>query len=470
MRSAAARPLTRPLSGVRRAVVIGLGASGISAARLLVDAGVSVTIADERRDHPSAAQAAELGVHVVADVGQGLITDAIDLVVPSPGVPERSAVLSAALEGGTPVWSEPELALRRYPRRLVGITGTNGKTSTTELVTAMLRTSGLAAEACGNIGPTVCDVAASVTPETILVAELSSFQLRFVETLRPEVGVLLNFSADHLDWHEDLASYAAAKSRLWHGQTQDDWLVTNLDDPATSRLAASSTSRRASFSASRPVDVGVGNEDGVLTARLEGTTESFLEVGDLGDHTEPTPHHVANVAAAACVALLTGASPRAVAEAAVALRTGRHRFETVAVDARGVRYVNDSKATNVHAAVAALRAAGAAVWIAGGIAKGVDLSPLAAELDDVRAAVLIGDAAEELSEVCIDAGTTARTVASIEEAVTVAGELARPGDTVLLAPACSSFDQFASYQERGDRFTVAARRVAEVVAPGEGDQ
>jgi UDP-N-acetylmuramoylalanine--D-glutamate ligase len=446
-----------PLAGVRRALVVGLGASGLAAARALAAAGVEVTVTDDRPDHPAIARAGELGARFTSDPVRVVGDGDVDLVVPSPGVPERAPVLAAAFAAGTPVWSEPELALRRHPRRLVGITGTNGKTSVTELVTAILTEAGFEAHACGNIGPPVCDVAAASTASAVLVAELSSFQLRFVERLRPEVGVVLNLSADHLDWHADMRAYAAAKARLFSAQHAGDWAVTNAGDPATAQVAAAAPGRRAAFCGQGEVDVGVGVVDGVLTARLPVFTGPVLDVATLADDHLPPPHHVANVAAAVCAGLLIGADAGAAARAATRYRAGSHRFEVVAVDDRGVRYVNDSKATNVHAAVAALHAAGPCVWIGGGLAKGVDLTPLADALSAARAAVLIGEAADELAAVAARAGVDAHPVGSVEEAVEVAATLAGEGDAVLLAPACASFDQFASYQERGERFAAAAR-------------
>jgi UDP-N-acetylmuramoylalanine--D-glutamate ligase len=466
--TAATRPpaAPEPLGAVRRALVVGLGASGRAAARVLADAGVEVVVVEERSDHPAAAGIT--GAQVTVLLGRPAVEAldaATDLVVPSPGVPEGAPVLRAAAARGVPVWSEPELGLRLHPRPLVAVTGTNGKTSTTELLAAMLAADGRDVRACGNIGTPVCEAAADAPPETVLVAELSSFQLRFAGHLRPRVGVLLNLAPDHLDWHPDLAAYGAAKARLWEAQQPGDWAVANADDPATIMLRDRyAPAGRAAFSGSRPVPVGVGVEGGVLVARTSGGTTALLAVADLP--APQAPHLIANVAAAATAALLAGASPAAVVTAARAFRPGRHRLEAVATDRRAVRYLDDSKATNVHAATAALRSVGSAVWIAGGLAKGVDLAPLADELAAVHDAVLIGTAADELAVVCDRAGVPAHHAPSIEAAVALAATLARPGDDVLLAPACASFDQFASYAERGERFAAAARAEAARASAG----
>jgi UDP-N-acetylmuramoylalanine--D-glutamate ligase len=450
------------LEGVHRALVVGLGASGRAAVRVLRAAGVAVVVAEERTEHPAAAGTVAEGVTVhLGRPAVEVLDPAVDLVVPSPGVPEGAPVLRAAAERGIPVWSEPELGLRVHPRRLLAITGTNGKTSTTELLAAMLAAGEWDVRACGNIGTPVCEAAADAAPTAVLVAELSSFQLRFAGQLRPDVGVLLNLASDHLDWHPDLAAYGAAKARLWEAQRPGDWAVANADDPATIALCdRHAPAGRALFSGSGPVPLGVGVEDGALVARLPATDDptALLAVADLP--APQAPHLVANVAAAATAALLAGASPEAVVTAARGFRPGRHRLEVVARDPRGVRYLDDSKATNVHAATAALRAVGSAVWIAGGLAKGVDLTPLGAELTAVHDAVLLGAAADELAIVCDRAGVPSHRASSIEAAVALAATLARPGDDVLLAPACASFDQFASYAERGERFAAAAREVA----------
>lgn len=458
--TAASRPAA--LSGVSRALVVGLGRSGRAAARLLSDAGVEVTVADDAPAHPEADAARAAGWRVRLGGVSPADLDGRDLVVPSPGVPEHAPVLRAALAAGLPVWSEPELALRVVPRPLLAVTGTNGKTSTTELVAAMLSAAGHDALACGNIGTPVAE-AVGAPASTRLVAELSSFQLRFAGRLRPRVGALLNVAADHLDWHGDLDAYGAAKARLWEAQSGDDWAVANADDPRVRALLERAPAGRAHFSGSRAVPLGVGSDGTWLHAAWpDGARRPLLEIASLASR---APHHLANVAAAATVALLDGTPADAVAEAARRFVPGPHRGEIVA-DAHGVRWVDDSKATNPHAAAASLRSARSIVWIAGGRAKGVDLGVLGAELGAVRHALLIGEAAPALREVCATAGVEATLHASLEDAVAAAVWLARSGDTVLLAPACASLDQFRDYAERGERFAAAARAAAAAAPTG----
>ncbi|MEX2503474.1 MAG: UDP-N-acetylmuramoyl-L-alanine--D-glutamate ligase [Egicoccus sp.] len=443
------------LEGIRRALVVGLGASGQTAVRALLDAGVEVVMVDDRADHPAAADLAATGIEVALGVPPLERLDGVDLVVPSPGVPERAPVLQTAAQRDLPVWSEPELGARLHPRRLLAVTGTNGKTTVTELLAQMLQAGGLDAIACGNIGRPFTEAAASAAADAVLVAELSSFQLRFAHHLRPEVGVLLNLAADHLDWHPDLAAYGEAKARLWRAQQPGDWAVTNQADATTGDLGDRfAPADRAAFDGDTPVaGVGVGVADGHLVAATPSFSGPLLPVADLA---LDAPHHRANVAAAATAALLAGVDPQAVAAAARTFHPGAHRLELVA-EFDGVRFVDDSKATNVHAAAAALRSAPSIVWVAGGLAKGVDLSALAGDLGAVRAAVLIGTAASELAEVCASAGVRSEHAESIEAAVEAAARSARAGDTVLLAPACASFDQFSGYAERGERFAAAVR-------------
>ncbi len=444
----------QPALDVRHPVVIGLGASGLAAVRLLracgVDAGVLA-----RGDSAEAVDAARaFGARVIDD---GSLPRDTDVLVPSPGIPEHDPVVAQAQQLGIAVWSEPELAARATDRTLLAITGTNGKTTTTELVAAMLDASGISAQACGNIGLPVCDAVLDTTTDTVLIAELSSFQLRFVSTMRATIGAILNVAPDHLDWHGDLAAYASAKARIWTAQTDEDWALANRDDPTTLALQRSSApGRHAQFSATRRVETGVGVVDAWLVATSERGDEPIVALETLPVRGS---HHLANIAAAACMAWLHGARPDALAAAARELRPGRHRGDVVGV-VDDITYIDDSKATNPHAAAAALGAHGPTVWIAGGRAKGVDLSGLADHLHNVRQALLIGEATDELEAICAGAGVATHRCEDLDTAVAAAVAAAQRGDTVLLAPACASFDQFRDYRERGRVFADAVRRHA----------
>lgn len=445
-------------AGIGRALVVGAGVTGRAVAAALREAGVGVVVTD-----PEVSALASLpdDVEAVASDDARPLLARVDLVVPSPGVPATSPLLEAALEAGLPVWSEPELAARLRPDRTVlGITGTNGKTTVTELVARMCNDGGVDAVSCGNIGTPL--VEAVLDPgDATLVAELSSFQLHFCSTLRCRVGVVLNVAPDHLDWHGTFEAYRAAKARLWAGQTTEDWAVGPAQPRGTRPVLEAAPGRVARFSGEGPVELGVGVEEGAFVARTSAGKQRLAGVDDLASG---SGHMVANTAAAATVALLAGADPDGVAAAAGAYHPGPHRTEVVTTH-RGITWVDDSKATNPHATVAALASDppsdGATIWIAGGLAKGVDLQPLASALGGVRHAVLLGEAAGQLEQVCRSAGVAATVIAGASDpmraAVRAAAGVAHPGDRVLLSPACASFDLFDGYADRGERFAAAVR-------------
>lgn len=416
-----------------RVLVLGAGVSGMAAARLAISRGMTVTIyAESMPDDPVAGYGLALGEwdpHLLEGIG---------LVVTSPGFSERSLPIVETLERGIPIWSEVEFAYRHIDTPVVAITGTNGKTSVTEATAAMLDASGLDAPATGNIGAPLSDFTEG--RYDVLVVEVSSFQLRFTEQFHPVAACITNVAIDHLDWHTSAQSYREAKARIYANQTDTDLLVYDADDEGASRLAADAPSELFPVSGTRLPESGGGPDHGVL------------RVGDIAfdvdDLTSEDPSHLVNLACAAALALRVGATPDGVAAGAVAYHPGAHR-RTVVAESGGVTWVNDSKATNPHAAIASIRAQGSVILIAGGLAKGIDLTPLAAE-ENVRMVIGIGEAGPDLIAA---AGERGRLAGTLEIAVEVATSAATPGDTVLLAPGCASFDQFASYGARGDRFT-----------------
>ncbi len=439
-----------------RVLVAGLGVSGIAAARAAATAGASVMV------HDAAPAAVERGrvelssrVEVIADPVAMLSAGALDVVVASPGLTPSAAVLLAAANAGVDIWSEPELAWRLLDgrTRLVAVTGTNGKTTTTELLAACLDV-----PAVGNIGRPLS--ALTGAPPPLAVAELSSFQLHYTHTLRADVGVVLNVADDHLDWHGDRRAYAAAKARIWRGQRSSggyglrgcDWAVGNLDDDGCARLVADHPPPAgwAPFTIGEPPRDGVGVLDGVVVERITGTQPTpIVGVDALGVRGS---HNVANVAAAVAAAIVAGAAPARLGRPLSEARVGAHRLEVVA-ERGGVRWVNDSKATNPHAAAAALRSFDSVVWIAGGLSKGVSFDPLAADVAGrVRLAVTIGEAGSQLADLTRTHGVETVEAGNLETAVAVAFDRVRSGDVVLLAPACASMDQFVDYAARGDRF------------------
>jgi UDP-N-acetylmuramoylalanine--D-glutamate ligase len=435
------------------ALVLGLGSSGEAAARALAEAGAHVSVLDGSQAPAALERAARLHglgmeVELGVDLDDVVSLEGIDLVVTSPGVPPVRGILAAAVDRDVPVWSEPELAWRLSAdrSRLVGVTGTNGKTSTTELIAAAL-----AAPAAGNIGRPLVELLTEQPPPPLAVAELSSFQLHFAESLRPQVAVLLNIAPDHLDWHGDLRSYGDDKARLWRAQGADDVLVANADDDGACALVDRHPprGRLVRFTLSAPDAGEVGVADGAIHARLDGRDVRLVGIDELA---RTGPHDIANACAAVAAALSAGADAQAVSAALRAFRPGPHRLEHVAV-VDEVVYVNDSKATNPHAAAAALAAHPSVVWIAGGLAKGLDFAPLRDVLvGRVRAAVTIGTSGPDIARLCRELGIDVVEAGTLDRAVVEAARVARAGDTVLLAPACASMDQFTDYAERGGVF------------------
>src|SRR6266511_2903716 len=328
---------------------------------------------------------------------------------------------------------------------MVGVTGTNGKTTTAELAAAMVAASGRRAVAAGNVGLPLIDAVLARQPPDALVVELSSFQLRFTSTLRLVAGAWLNLAPDHLDWHGSLAAYAAAKARVWANQGPGDWSLYAADDPVVASHATHASGMPVPFGVGRVPLGGLGVEAGIALLRVEGHEGTLWRAAALR---LPGRHNLANALAASGMAMALGAHPTAMTRAVSAFRPCPHRLAEVAI-VRGVRFVDDSKATNPHA---------------GGRNKGLAFDELAAEARSrLVGAVLIGEAVEDLAAALGRAGYQGPLVraASIGEAVTVGFNLAEAGDTVLLAPACASFDMFSSYAERGEAFTASVARLAE---------
>ncbi|KUI33352.1 UDP-N-acetylmuramoylalanine--D-glutamate ligase [Mycobacterium sp. IS-1496] len=491
-----ARAVVEPLTPGARVLITGAGLTGRSVSAVLEPTGVRLTICD---DDPLALQRLVTPATVVTtDEAVAAIAD-YALVVTSPGFPPTAPVLAAAAAAGVPIWGDVELAWRLDragwfgpPRRWLVVTGTNGKTTTTSMLYAILRAAGRRAALCGNIGNPVLDVlgeeprtrGANDEPE-ILAVELSSFQLHWAPSLRPDAGVVLNVAEDHLDWHGSMTAYARDKARVLDGRVA----VVGLDDPVASDLITTAAAPvRVGFRLGPPVAGELGVHDGWL---VDNAFASGLRLVRADDIPVAGPVGVLNALAAAALARAVDVPAEAVAAALTSFEVGRHRAEVVAV-ADGVTWVDDSKATNPHAARASIAAYPRVVWIAGGLLKGVSVDALVAEVADrLAGAVLIGRdravVAEALSRHAPDVpvvelvtgedsgvhGTTESAVnvvtrvidtagrslpdAVMRAAVDAARHLARPGDAVLLAPAGASFDQFSGYTQRGDAFAAAVR-------------
>jgi UDP-N-acetylmuramoylalanine--D-glutamate ligase len=442
----------------RRVVVVGAGVAGAAAAEALAVEGAHVLVSEARTlsDLDSLPRLRELGVEIEAGGHDPSHLDGVTLVVTSPGVRQDAPILAWAAERGIPVWGELELGARLCDVPYLAVTGTNGKTTTTGMIASCLRAAGRDAVACGNIGHPF-PLAAREGHEA-LVVEASSFQLRFVETFHPRVSVLLNLAPDHLDWHGSEQAYVEAKRSIVRAQREGDTHVGNRDDPRAAAESAAAPCAVVWFSLGAPDDGEVGYVDEALVSRVEGTV-------NLGPVDPERAGYRADAAAATAAAIAFGVPPEAVRQGLASFTPANHRGEVVAL-VDGVRFIDNSKATNVHAALAAIDGVQGAVLIAGGRAKGVDLSPLRSRAGRLSGVVAIGESASEI-EAVFEGLVPVRRAGTIEEATGEALALApRPG-TVLLAPACASWDMFRDYVERGDRFTAAARALMEeVVARG----
>ncbi len=436
-----------------RALVVGLGSSGVAAARLLHRRGWQVAVNDRADADTLAARLAALPDGVAVRLGEqpADLAGDVSLVVVSPGVPWDLPLLAAAREQGAEVVAEVELAWRHIGDvPLVGVTGSNGKSTVTSLIGAILRAAGYRTAVGANLGTPASELVAS-GPWDAHVWELSSFQLEGCTTLRPTVGVLLNVSPDHLDRHRDVEAYLRAKARLFAVQGPDDAAVLNGDDDLVRQLR---TAARRSFFSLR-----AGRADGRLvddTLVLDGTPLLHRnELPLLGDH------NVANALAAALAALRLGVTAEAVARGLRSFEGLPHRHHLVAEGA-GVRFVDDSKGTNIGATAAGLAGypAGTVHLILGGLGKGQDFSQLrTAVAGRVARAYLIGESAPAIAAALADT-VPVETCGTLDRAVARAAAAARPGDTVLLSPACASFDQFRDYEHRGEVFATLARAAA----------
>ncbi|HEY2880246.1 UDP-N-acetylmuramoyl-L-alanine--D-glutamate ligase [Nocardioides sp.] len=471
-------------SGVRAAVA-GFGVSGFAAADNLLHLGASVVALDEKADGNE--EKAELLGVLGADIRLGAGTTETlpgdtDVLVVSPGWKPSAPLIAQAHERRVPVWGEVELAWRlrddgpgRRPTPWLAVTGTNGKTTTVQMLDSILRAAGLRSVAVGNVGLPLVEAVMDPTPYDVFAVELSSFQLHYTESMSAESAVVLNLAEDHLDWYDGphgLADYATDKGRIYrHAQRA---CVYNVADPETERLVRDADveegARAIGFTLGMPGVGMVGVVDQILVDRafIAERQSSAAELCTIDDLPSPAPHVVANALAAAALARAHGVPQAAVRDGLRGFRFDGHRIATVRTVA-GVTYVDDSKATNPHAARSSLLGYDHVVWVAGGLAKGAHFDELVeATRDRLRAAVLIGRDrdviagalarhAPDVPVIAVDADETGTGHAAMERAVVAARDLAQPGDTVLLAPGCASMDMFANYADRGDAFAAAVR-------------
>jgi UDP-N-acetylmuramoylalanine--D-glutamate ligase len=442
----------------KRVAVAGAARSGIAAAELLAKRGARVTVSDTRSDAADAEPLRQLGVELELGGHRAETFADADLIVMSPGVPAEQPVVANARRAGVPVIGELELASRWLRGRIVAITGTKGKSTTTELTGRILEASGFKVTVGGNIGSPLSAQVDESSAETMHVVETSSFQLEQIETFHPWIAVMLNFSPDHLDRHPTVEAYGAAKARVFENQNADDWKVINADDPAVLALARGGRARTRMFSMKTTLEAGTCIDDGWIVERAAASSRRLVPLDAihlLG------PHLVNDVLAAATVGAIAGAAPAAMTAAVESFHGLEHAMELVA-DIGGVRFVNDSKATNVDAALHSIESFDAGlVPIIGGRFKGGDLrllrDPLIAR---AKAVVAIGEARPLVRESLAGAIDVHETD-TFEDAVRAAWRLAKPDGVVLLAPACASFDMFRDYADRGRRFKEEVRKLRE---------
>lgn len=442
----------------KRVLVVGLGKSGIAAARFLKARGAQVTVSDIRPAGLIAELPALLDAGIMVETGShGLLTfRRQDLIVVSPGVPLNTPELSTARALGIPIVGEFELGAQFLEGQIVAITGSNGKTTTTTLIGEILKASGKPTLVGGNIGRPVVEMVAEASAETWSVLEVSSFQLETTQTFRPKIALVLNITPDHLDRHGSFEAYAAAKTRIAENQTAEDFLVLNAEDERTKLVAGKTHAQIYWFSPRRQVKQGafVHGESILFRAKEGAEVEPIMPVSEIQ---LAGAHNVENVLAAVCAARLAGVEAQVIRQAVAGFHAVEHRLEFVR-DLNGVRYFNDSKATNVDATAKAVEAFPGGIWlILGGKDKDSDYSTLSPLLKSrVKAVITIGSAAEKIESHL--AGVVKIERAGImERAVSWAREQAKSGDVVLLAPACSSFDQFENYEHRGRVFKELVR-------------
>ena len=435
----------------KRVLVVGLARTGVVTALFSAGYGATVTATDERPETDLQETAAKLrAAGVTLEFGGHRAESFLeqDLIVVSPGVPAKLPELELARARGTPVWSEIELAWRFLRGKLIAITGSNGKTTTTSLVAHILQTAGIPTLIGGNIGTPLLALVENSMDTTVTVAEISSFQLETIEKFRPEIGVLLNLTPDHLDRHASFDEYALAKMRMFENQLERDIAILNADDPEITKRMPTKP-HIFWFSRKKRVAAGAFLRDEQIFFRNEG---SEVALGRRDEISLRGEHNVENALAACAAAYLAGADPAAIASGIKTFKGVEHRLEFVA-EVSGVQFYNDSKATNVDAAVKAIEAfPGPLIVILGGKDKGSPYTPLRELLRErARMAILIGAAADKIAEDLGDA-VPLESGGTLDRAVHLAMQNAHPGDTVLLAPSCSSFDQFENYEHRGRTF------------------
>jgi UDP-N-acetylmuramoylalanine--D-glutamate ligase len=445
----------------KRVGIFGMARSGLACAKLLKKLGAQVFVTDAKPDNfltSEVAQLAELNIDFETGGHTLKVITNKDYLIISPGVPLDIPILKEAQNLGIPIFSEIEVAFWLTDAKIVGITGSNGKTTTTALVGDILKEDRKECEVGGNIGIPFSNLVEKVSPDGIIVLELSSFQLERIEEFKPHVAVVLNLTPDHLDRYPDLRSYMEAKLRIFENQTEVNFAVLNADDKNSMELALYSASKKFFFSTQKELELGAFVKNGMLVYKMNGKEEKIIETKDI---TIKGPHNLSNATAACAICAILEVSPVSMGETLKNFKGVEHRLEEVAT-LSGVKFVNDSKATNVESVWYALQSVEKPIiLIAGGKDKGGDFTKLRELVENrVKALILIGEAKEKIHDALSDLVSTLYTD-SLEEAVELSFKKAEAGDTVLLSPACASFDMFKNYEHRGDVFKSSVKHLTE---------
>lgn len=440
----------------KKVLVLGLAKSGVSAASLLHKLGAFVTVNDQKplADNPEAQGLLEQGVTVICGEHPiELMDEGFELIVKNPGIPYHNPMIQRALELEIPIITEVELAYLVSEAPFIGITGTNGKTTTTTLVYEMLEMGEKAPLIAGNIGTVASGVAQEATSDNTIVIELSSFQLMGIESFKPRIAILTNLYEAHIDYHGNLNEYWKAKANITKYQTESDYFIVNADQEQVLEVAKQSHARIIPFSTKKVVENGAY----VMDDAIWFMNEKIMDVKDI---VLPGAHNQENILSAVAAAKLSGVDNDAIFRVLNTFRGVKHRLQYIA-DIDGRKFYNDSKATNILATSKALDAfKEPVVLLAGGLDRGNEFDELIPSFEHVKAVVTFGQTAEKIERVAREAGIkTIQRVDNVEKAVPVAFNLSNPGDVVLLSPACASWDQYKTFEVRGDIFTEAVHKL-----------
>jgi UDP-N-acetylmuramoylalanine--D-glutamate ligase len=440
----------------KKILVLGLAKSGVSAASLLHKLGAFVTVNDSKplSENPEAQGLLEQGIKVVCGSHPiELMDEGFELVVKNPGIPYYNPMIQKAVEIGIPIITEVELAYQISEAPLIGITGTNGKTTTTTLIYEMLKAGSKNPLIAGNIGTVASGVAQDATADNTIVIELSSFQLMGIDQFKPRIAIITNLYDAHLDYHGTLAEYVEAKARITMNQTEEDYLIVNADQDEVMEIARNSHAKIVPFSTKKVLESGAYVKDGYVYFNGEqiiATKEIVL----------PGKHNLENILSAVAATLLSGADKQSIIQVLTTFAGVRHRLQFVGT-VEGRKFYNDSKATNILATENALAAFDAPiVLLAGGLDRGNSFDELVPSLTNVKALITFGQTAEKVGQAGKEAGIkTIVRVDNVEKAVPVAFGHSEPGDIVLLSPACASWDQYKTFEVRGDMFIEAVHKL-----------